>query len=428
MFMEDREDRQIIKFENSLNEISMQGVGFTEVEYRLFWYICYKALDKGTDVVTISFQELKESTYLKKNYTKVEFKNVIKQFYDKLKNFEYVSDECDDFGNIKRFIVFYGYETHFENDEMEFKVTKDAQFIFNALSKNFTMFEYKELLRMKTIEGINLFRLLKQWRTVGKVSFTLEEIKKYMGFPKDMKTKEVTRRISKAVEDLKKRLPVTYDTLAFEPVKRGKTITGYKFEFRPEARNELQGKNLVETRELPVITVPVVEESAVTTGLEESSDNTVSTYEWGMPDIDFGSPTEEYRHKFDKLVVDEKDIIESWNITQRENYLDSLRVITPEFNKAVFEAKLGSYYDEMMELFGERKLKQAMDCIYTQIRNVNDPIAIYAINNMKTRATHAMLHDVLLIVENTNICNPTAYYKSVFDSMLKEMVSKPKHS
>lgn len=228
----------IVKYDNRLNTISLQGIGFTDVEYRVLCYMCMKALNKGTDNIVVSFSELKKAAGLKKNYTKDEFKKIIDSFYEKLKSFQYVNDNKDEYGNIEKWIVFYGYSTRFENNEMEFSVSPKAVTFFNQLNNQFTAFEYRELLKLRTTEGMNLFRQLKQWKTVGKKTYTVEEIRKYLDISDITPTKEITRKLYRAIDDLHKNLPETYSLLIMESIKNGRKITGYKFTFRREERYE----------------------------------------------------------------------------------------------------------------------------------------------------------------------------------------------
>lgn len=227
---------QIVRYDNRFNAISLQGIGFTDVEYRVLCYMCMKALNKGTDNIVISFNELKREAGLKKNYTKEEFKHIIDSFYEKLKNFQYVNNNTDQYGNVEKWIVFYGYTTRFENNEMEFAVSPKAVEFFNKLNNKFTAFEYRELLKLRTTEGMNLFRQLKQWKSVGHKTFTIDEIRHYLDISDDVPTKEITRKLYRAIDDLHKNLPETYFALIMTPIKNGKKITGYEFTFKRELR------------------------------------------------------------------------------------------------------------------------------------------------------------------------------------------------
>ena len=227
---------EIVKYDNRFNTISLQGIGFTDVEYRVLCYMCMKALNKGTKNIVVSFSELKRAAGLRKNYTKTEFKQIIDGFYEKLKSFQYVNDNKDEYGNVEKWIVFYGYSTRFENNEMEFAVSPKAVMFFNQLNNQFTLFDYKELLKLRTTEGMNLFRQLKQWKTVGKKSYTIEEMRKYLDISDGTPAKEITRKILRAVEDLHKNLPETYSLLTVDTIKNGRRITGYTFTFKRELR------------------------------------------------------------------------------------------------------------------------------------------------------------------------------------------------
>ena len=61
--------REIVKYDNKLNSISFSGTGITDNLVKLFYTIVAKARDNGTEIVTITFDEMRRLTADKAHYT-----------------------------------------------------------------------------------------------------------------------------------------------------------------------------------------------------------------------------------------------------------------------------------------------------------------------------------------------------------------------
>lgn len=398
--------REIVKFDNRFNSISVRGVGFKETEYKLLWYMCYKAIDQGTDVIKITFDALKQNGVLSKNYTRPELKKMLNDFYAKLKNFEYISDNYDENGNVQRWLVFYGYETHFENNEMDFKVTPQAVFFFNKLAKHFTVFEYKELLLLKTNDGINLFRQLKQWRTVGQVTFDIEFVRNFLDIPEDLPTKKVTQAVKTAVEDLKKNLPLTYANLSYKSIRRNKYIAGYTFTFDPEPQNELQGKNLV-LNTVPAV-VPYIPPKTI-----------VSDENWEMPVLnELNKPSEQFVQQRKMMpFITEQDIASEWNCKVLDDYFASLEVVTRFIHIPIFQAKIKEYI-EFMDKIGE-PAEESLGTLLKAFSMITDVDIIYKINNCSIKEGNIVIKDAIEICNDKTVGKKVPYLRVVVENRFK---------
>ena len=109
---------------------------------------------------------------------------------------------------------------------------------FNRL-KNWTRFSLSTLTSLHTVYSKRLFIYLKQWRTVGKVSFSIEEFRDIFDVPKSYKPGSIDQKILQpAMEDLapyfyQLRLEKTY-----AKGRRGRKLGGYIFTFRPEPKEK----------------------------------------------------------------------------------------------------------------------------------------------------------------------------------------------
>ena len=53
---------KIVKYSNKFNAISTQGIGFSRTDYDLLFFMCMKAVERGSDKINITFSELKDAT------------------------------------------------------------------------------------------------------------------------------------------------------------------------------------------------------------------------------------------------------------------------------------------------------------------------------------------------------------------------------
>ena len=146
---------------------------------------------------------------------------------------EYVWQEIDDKGNINkyrsRFVSHIGYLGG--QGAIEFVLTEKAREHILNLTKNFTLYEIKQLTYLGKY-GIRLYELLAQWRSVGKVEFSLEEIRTKLGLLLDEYTYMSNfkkRVLDFAVEEINEH---TDFSVRYEQIKQGKTITGFLFKFK----------------------------------------------------------------------------------------------------------------------------------------------------------------------------------------------------
>lgn len=127
------------------------------------------------------------------------------------------------------------------------KITVDEKIInyLFDLKLNFTTFQLKHILSMKSAFSVRLYELLKSWSGSGSVTYSLDELKEifdvtevksYSRFP------DFRRRvIEKAVEEIN---IYTDLVVSWEPIKKGRSIQSIKFSI---SKKEIQ-KKIVEKK------------------------------------------------------------------------------------------------------------------------------------------------------------------------------------
>lgn len=220
----------LVVYSNELNALVFKG--FNDAELKLFFAICSRLKGMGSEEVRFSYAYLRELTKEKKHYTQVEYAEVIRQMYHKLLGIRFVYEDKSKEGEIN---LFQGYEHSLTDHSFAISVTPKFAYMFNALEQNFTIWSLEEFVEIPGIYGKQLYRFLKQWRTVGYVSYKWSDFQTLMDIPETYESKDVTRRVVKpAVERLRK--IYEFRDLEYGYRKSGKFIKSIYFKWTPEPK------------------------------------------------------------------------------------------------------------------------------------------------------------------------------------------------
>lgn len=118
------------------------------------------------------------------------------------------------------------------------KISSAAQSVFNQL-KTWTRFAVGNLAALHTTYSKRLFIYLKQWRTVGKVSFKVDDFRDKMDVPKSYRPGSIDQKILEpALEDLAPYFRQLRVKKIYTKAKRGRKLSGYVFTFKPETKTQ----------------------------------------------------------------------------------------------------------------------------------------------------------------------------------------------
>lgn len=221
----------IIKYHNDLNLLALPKDLNTE-EINIFFAIISEVMGHGIEEVVIPFSELKKITGYKQRLTKKQYINVVTKAYHKMIGLRFVYETEDVEGEVN---LFQGYEKELKDDSFTISVTPKFYRMFNGLESQFTSFPLLEFCEINGIYAKNLYRLLKQWKRVGRVSYEISKFRDCMGVADSYETKELTRRVIKpAVEKLRNQIPEFADlTYKYEGSGRFKKVA---FSWTPEKK------------------------------------------------------------------------------------------------------------------------------------------------------------------------------------------------
>jgi plasmid replication initiation protein len=119
------------------------------------------------------------------------------------------------------------------------RFTSDVVPLITRLENNFTSYEIEQVANLDSSYAIRLYELLIQWRVAGKTpEFELQDFRRKLGV-KDNQYKTMSNLKSRVLEPAVKQINEYTDiTAKYEQNKRGRTITGFVFTFKPKKTKE----------------------------------------------------------------------------------------------------------------------------------------------------------------------------------------------
>ncbi|MBP2057953.1 hypothetical protein J2Z60_001128 [Lactobacillus colini] len=220
---------EIVKYQNRLNDIPLRK--FNAAEMNILFAIFSRVRDKDQNEVVLSFDYLKQIS----NYSKHEnFALYLQAVSDKLLG---LNAYTDDGNTYTKFVLFNEYTII--RDEQLLKVAVNPKFkgLFNDL-KNWTRFSLQQFTHLDSTYSKTIFRLVKQFRTVGKRTISLEDFRTKLDIPKSYRTSHIDKRIiSVAKQELAPLLSKFNISKNYVKARRGKKLKGYTITWIPEAHS-----------------------------------------------------------------------------------------------------------------------------------------------------------------------------------------------
>lgn len=227
---------EIVKHHNDLNTVIMRK--WTAEEMNFFFAIIAKARNQGTkELVFDKYQLADLANYsLEHNQRFYETMDNLANNISKLRYIERTSHSVDYMALFTRFKV------EWTEDLSDMKATVSIsdkfEYIVNKLEANFTQYELEEFTSIRSTYAKTAYRLLKQWRTIGKKEFSKEEFKMLMDTPTYYQVSDIDRLV---IKPILKELSQYFMGLKVKKIKsnkRGNPVLGYEFTWKPEKTGE----------------------------------------------------------------------------------------------------------------------------------------------------------------------------------------------
>ena len=169
---------EVVKHHNDLNTVIMRK--WTAEEMNFFFAIIAKARDKGTSDLVFNKNQLAELADYSIQHNK-RFYDTMDSLANNISQLRYIEKTSN---SIEYMPLFTRFRVDWKEDlsDMQAKVSVSPHFeyILNRLSANFTQYELKEFTTIRSTYAKTAYRLLKQWRTVGRKEFSVDEFKLLM--------------------------------------------------------------------------------------------------------------------------------------------------------------------------------------------------------------------------------------------------------
>ncbi|GEQ34348.1 RepB family plasmid replication initiator protein [Marinilactibacillus psychrotolerans] len=240
---------EVTRYKNQLNTVPMRK--WTPEEQDFFFAIITEARDKGTDIIEFDKYSLAELAgyTIEHNHR---FEKTMDSLEEKLSNMRYREKTKNSLVSIPLFQYF---EAHWSDDlsEMTLKVQVSSKFdyVLNKLEAEFTQFELKQFTNIRSTYAKEMFKQLKQWRTLGKKEYLINDFREILQIPESYGTKEINTRV---LEPIRNELPNYFQNLKVKPIKarkRGNPVTAYEFSWIAEKTSTWNQKKYSSTKKTP---------------------------------------------------------------------------------------------------------------------------------------------------------------------------------
>lgn len=222
---------EIVKYHHELNTVPLRK--FSAVEMNLFFSIVSRMRDKGDKRVRFSFEELKELSNYKPT-ANARFVKDLEKTYDKLMDLRFGRTSKDGLYS-ERFVLFGYFEINGKADEpyVDIQIFEKAIPLLNNL-EHWVRYSLQQFSELQSSYSKTMFRLLKQWRTVGKVYYEKEDLHELLDIPKSYNQGTIEQRV---FTPIKQELTPIFKGLTItkkHAKRRGNPVVGYTFTFKPE--------------------------------------------------------------------------------------------------------------------------------------------------------------------------------------------------
>lgn len=184
---------EIVKYQNQLNQVSFRR--FNATDMNIFFSVVSRVRDKDTDQIVLSYDYLKKlSKYSKHD----DFTKYLKRLTRKLQS---ITVESEDETIYRTVVLFTEFEANRKTQTLTCSVNPKFTFFFNELNKEFTRFSLNQYTTFNSSYSKTAFRLIKQYRTLGKRQFPLEEFRRLFDVPASYRVSDIDRRIIKMIKE-----------------------------------------------------------------------------------------------------------------------------------------------------------------------------------------------------------------------------------
>lgn len=220
----------VVKYHNDLNMVSMRN--WTAEDMNFFFAIISKIRDLGTEEINLTTDEIKK--IIDYDDRENRWVKILDSIGDKISSLRYI-EKSDK--KVAYFMIFQRFVIDIDEKTVNLKVSSDFEYIVNKLTRHFTTYELAEFTQIRSTYAKTMYRILKQWRTVGVKEFKIEEFKRLLDMPEYYKPSQINKNV---LTPIRKELPQYFKDLKIKVIKantQGTPVIAYKFTWVPEKTN-----------------------------------------------------------------------------------------------------------------------------------------------------------------------------------------------
>lgn len=227
----------IVKYNNQFNQVALRN--FSSQELDLLISIASKIKEKGVKLVEIPFFELKKYINLKSNLSNSKFMKSVINVNKKLLalNFTFVE------GNIvDQFTLFKKFRVDGNSQILYVSVNEDFFFLLNQLTSNFTRFELKEFVTLKSSYTKEFYRRIKQFRKTGFWKCSIEEFRNLLDIPQKYRIIDIDKYVLKPImKELGEKYNLQIKKKYGFTGGRGRSrVVGFEFRFLKDSKEKIE--------------------------------------------------------------------------------------------------------------------------------------------------------------------------------------------
>lgn len=221
---------EIVKYRNELNKVALRN--FKSKELDLFIAIISRMRNMEDDVI-FSFDYLK-------NLIQYETSNSIEIFHKELKSMYNKLIRCiygwEDEDQIVRFVLFTEYTIDKKNKIVKIGINKKYSWVLNAITEGlFTRFELEEFIKLKSSYTKEFYRRMKQFKSTGFWSTSLDEFRRLMDIPVSYRMCDIDLKVLKPIQkELKEKYGLKIQKTYNKKGRGRPAVSGFIFTFLKE--------------------------------------------------------------------------------------------------------------------------------------------------------------------------------------------------
>ena len=223
---------EVVKHHNDLNTVIMRK--WTAEEMNFFFAIIAKARDKGTSDLVFDKYQLAELANYSIQHNK-RFYDTMDSLANNISQLRYIEKTSKSIEYMPLFTRFrVDWEENLSDMQAQVSVSPHFEYILNKLSANFTQYELQEFTTIRSTYAKTAYRLLKQWRTVGRKEFKIDEFKLLLDMPVSYKSCHIDRLVLKPILEQLSPYPEDLKVKKIKSNKRGNPVLAYEFTWEKE--------------------------------------------------------------------------------------------------------------------------------------------------------------------------------------------------